>query len=112
MYPETPMPAGIILPSPAASSLPSAHARLALAGGLALRFPGELSGAAWRPLGGPRFQLAASGRWGWVRQRLVVQGGDGPHLGTWLGCYEREGGGWTLIDATCAVETPRAADAA
>lgn len=104
------MPAGIILPASQPDSLASAHLRMALAGAVAQRLPADLRGASWRPLGGPRFHLAASGRWGWVRQRLLVQAGDGPRVGTWLGSYERAGDGWALIDATCAVDTT--ADAA
>lgn len=98
------MPAGIILPTSVPTSLASAHLQLALAGGVAQRLPGPLRGAAWQPLGGPRFQLAASGRWGWVRQRLLVQAGGEPRVGTWLGSYERDGDHWSLIEATCAVD--------
>lgn len=98
------MPSGIILPSPLPSSLAAAHTRLAVMGAVAQRFPGDLRGAAWRPLGGPRFHVAASGRWGWVRQRVLVEDEAQPHLGTWLGSYELEAGEWTLIEATCAVD--------
>ena len=98
------MPAEIILPASPSDPLASAHLRQVLAGAVAQRLPGGLRGAAWQPLGGPRFHLAASGRWGWVRQRLLVQADGEPRVGTWLGSYERAGDGWALIDATCAVD--------